>query len=119
MWKMRLWKVESGIKEIDGALETIWNSSNPVSCHKFRNSTCIFVPNDIAVVNFCMDKLSKNEQIISELRKELLEHNNSLFNDFNALKHKWFSFSNKQTEDYFSKLGVLASKSTTYQKSLH
>ena len=87
---MRLWKIESGIRKIDGALETIWNSSNPASCHKFRNSTYIFVPNDLAVVNFCMDKLSKNEQIMSELRKELLEHNNSLFNHSNALKHKWF-----------------------------
>ena len=102
---MRLWKIESGIRKIDGALETIWNSSNPASCHKFRNSTYIFVPNDLAVVNFCMDKLSKNEQIMSELRNEFLEHNNSLFNHSNALKHKWFSFSNKQNEDYLSKLG--------------
>ena len=72
--KMRLWKIESGIRKTDGALETIWNSSNPASCHKFRNSTYIFVSN----------KLSKNEQIMSELRKELLEHNNSLFNHSNA-----------------------------------
>ena len=116
--KMRLWKIERGIRKIDGALETIWNSSNPASCHKFRNSTYIFVPNDLAVVNFCMDKLSKNEQIMSELRKELLEHNNSPFSHSNALKHKWFSFSNKQNEDYLSKLGELASKSTSYQEEL-
>ena len=117
--KMRLWKIESGIRKIDGALETILNSSNPASCHKFRNSTYIFVPNDLAVVNFCMDKLSKNEQIMSELRKELLEHNNSLFNHSNALKHKCFkAFSNKQNEDYLIKLGELAPKSTSYQEEL-
>ena len=65
-----------------------------------------------------MDKLSKNEQIMSELRKELLEHNNNLFNHSNALKHKWFSFSKKQNEDCLSKLGELASKSTSYQEEL-
>ena len=65
-----------------------------------------------------MDKLSKNEQMISELRKELLEHNNSLFNDSNALKHKWFSLSNKQNEDYLGKLGELASKVLSYQEEL-
>ena len=105
MRKTRLWKIESGIRKTDGALKTIWNSSNPASCHKCKNSTYIFIPNDIAVVNFCMEKLSKNEQIMPELRKELLEHNNSLFNSSNALKHKWFSFSNRQNEDYLSKLG--------------
>ena len=66
-----------------------------------------------------MDKLSKNEQIMSELIKELLEHNNSLFNHSNALKSiSGFPFSNKQNEDYLSKLGELASRCISCQQEL-